>query len=292
MKLTENLAKIGKTPLVFLEEVNGHRIFAKVESVNPAGSIKDRTALYLIADMVDRGLLREGGEIIEATSGNTGIGLAFVARELGMTAIMVMPDNMSKERIAFIERYGGKVVLTPADLGMSGSVAKAKELAKAQKGVIPDQFNNLANRKAHFETTAPEIFGELPSAKYIVCGVGSGGTAMGIKDYILAHNIPSQVIGLEPFNSRVLRGGEFASHKIQGIGANFIPSIVDTSLLDDIIGITDEDALGGKEELKTKYNLFCGISSGAALKGGEILAKNTFDRGDIVIILPDSGDRY
>lgn len=294
MKTTPILDKIGNTPLVFLEEINGCPIYGKVEGQNPAGSIKDRVAFYMIADALEKGVLKEGMTIIEPTSGNTGIGLAFVGRELGFSTILVMPDNMSKERIAFMENYGGKVVLTPASLGMQGAVDKAKELAGELGGFIPDQFNNVASIKAHFETTAVEIFSALPQTRYVVAGVGTGGTAMGIAKYFRENNLSGGVFGIEPNDSKILRGGSFAPHKIQGIGANFLPSIVDIHNLLGIIPITDEDAFFGKTQLFERFSLYCGISSGAALIGARRLAESLKDKekGAIVAILPDSGNRY
>ncbi len=291
MDLPNSLKIIGNTPLIYLDEFNGCRLFGKLESVNPAGSIKDRVALYLVVNALEKGLVKEGDTIIEPTSGNTGIGLAYVARELNLKAVMVMPDNMSKERIAFIEKYGGEVVLTKASEGMQGSVAKARELVRKLKGYMPDQFNNPVCRRAHFETTAPEIFKELPTANYIVGGVGCGGTVMGISDYIRANGLTAEVYGVEPAASRVLRGGEFAPHKIQGIGANFVPGIMEVELLNGILPVTDEDAFNGKAELMESYKVFCGISSGAAFAAGKALSKSV-SKGDIVVILPDSGNRY
>ncbi len=216
--------KIGNTPIASL----GDGIYGKVEGNNPAGSVKDRAAFYMVLRALENGDLKEGGTIVEATSGNTGIGLSYVARELGLKAVMVMPESMSRERRDMIAAYGAELVLTPASEGMAGAVRKAKELAE-NGAWLANQFGNYASVEAHFYTTAPEIFSQVPTAKYVVAGVGSGGTAMGVKKYIEQNGIDCKMVAVEPLSSPLLTQGHAGSHKIQGIGANFIPTIVANS---------------------------------------------------------------
>lgn len=277
--------KIGDTPILPL----GDGIYGKLEGRNPAGSIKDRAAFYMVMRALEKGELEEGGTIVEATSGNTGIGLAYVARELGFNAVMVMPESMSKERRDMISAYGAQLVLTPASEGMAGSVKRAKEIADGGAW-LANQFGNYASVEAHFYTTAPEIFASVPTAKYIVAGVGSGGTAMGVKKYIEQNGIDCQVVAVEPLSSPLLTKGYAGAHKIQGIGANFVPAIVDVSKLDEIVDVADEDAIKTVGEIYRKFGEKCGISSGAAHFAACELRKRV--DGDIVVVLPDNGDRY
>lgn len=277
--------KIGNTPIVPL----GERIYGKVEGNNPAGSVKDRAAFYMVLRALQNGDLKEGGTIVEATSGNTGIGLAYVARELGLNAVMVMPESMSKERRDMISAYGAQLVLTPASEGMAGAVKKAKEIAEGGAW-LANQFGNYASVEAHFYTTAPEIFKQVPVAKYVVAGVGSGGTAMGVKKYIEQNDIDCKLVAVEPLASPLLTKGYAGAHKIQGIGANFVPAIVDVSKLDIIIDVADEDAIRAAAELWRKFGVKCGISSGAAYFAAQTLAKQV--EGDIAVVLPDNGNRY
>ncbi len=277
--------KIGNTPIVSL----GERIYGKVEGNNPAGSVKDRAAFYMVLRALQNGDLKEGGTIVEATSGNTGIGLAYVARELGLNAVMVMPESMSKERRDMISAYGAQLVLTPASEGMAGAVKKAKEIAEGGAW-LANQFGNYASVEAHFYTTAPEIFKQVPAAKYVVAGVGSGGTAMGVKKYIEQNNIDCKLVAVEPLASPLLTKGYAGAHKIQGIGANFVPAIVDVSKLDIIIDVADEDAIRAVAELWHKFGIKCGISSGAAYFAAQTLTKQVV--GDIAVVLPDNGNRY
>lgn len=277
--------KIGKTPIVSL----GERIYGKVEGNNPAGSVKDRAAFYMVLRALQNGDLKESGTIVEATSGNTGIGLAYVARELGLNAVMVMPESMSKERRDMISAYGAQLVLTPASEGMAGAVKKAKEIAEGGAW-LANQFGNYASVEAHFYTTAPEIFKQVPAAKYVVAGVGSGGTAMGVKKYIEQNRIDCKLVAVEPLASPLLTKGYAGAHKIQGIGANFVPAIVDVSKLDIIIDVADEDAIRAAAELWHKFGIKCGISSGAAYFAAQTLAKQV--EGDIAVVLPDNGNRY
>ncbi len=288
-KLQEKLdilaKKIGKTPIVSL----GERIYGKVEGNNPAGSVKDRAAFYMVLRALQNGDLKESGTIVEATSGNTGIGLAYVARELGLNAVMVMPESMSKERRDMISAYGAQLVLTPASEGMAGAVKKAKEIAEGGAW-LANQFGNYASVEAHFYTTAPEIFKQVPAAKYVIAGVGSGGTAMGVKKYIEQNRIDCKLVAVEPLASPLLTKGYAGAHKIQGIGANFVPAIVDVSKLDIIIDVADEDAIRAAAELWHKFGIKCGISSGAAYFAAQTLAKQV--EGDIAVVLPDNGNRY
>lgn len=277
--------KIGNTPIVSL----GERIYGKVEGNNPAGSVKDRAAFYMVLRALQNGDLKESGTIVEATSGNTGIGLAYVARELGLNAVMVMPESMSKERREMISAYGAQLVLTPASEGMAGAVKKAKEIAEGGAW-LANQFGNYASVEAHFYTTAPEIFKQVPAAKYVVAGVGSGGTAMGVKKYIEQNRINCKLVAVEPLASPLLTKGYAGAHKIQGIGANFVPAIVDVSKLDIIIDVADEDAIRAAAELWHKFGIKCGISSGAAYFAAQTLAKQV--EGDIAVVLPDNGNRY
>lgn len=277
--------KIGETPIVSL----GERIYGKVEGNNPAGSVKDRAAFYMVLRALQNGDLKEGGTIVEATSGNTGIGLAYVARELGLNAVMVMPESMSKERRDMISAYGAQLVLTPASEGMAGAVKKAKEIAE-DGAWLANQFGNYASVEAHFYTTAPEIFKQVPAAKYVVAGVGSGGTAMGVKKYIEQNRIDCKLVAVEPLASPLLTKGYAGAHKIQGIGANFVPAIVDVSKLDIIIDVADEDAIRAAAEIWHKFGIKCGISSGAAYFAAQTLTKQV--EGDIAVVLPDNGNRY
>lgn len=280
---------IGGTPLVYLDTFGACRVFGKLESANPTGSVKDRAAFNMLRRAFEQGLVRVGDTIVEPTSGNTGIGLAYVGREVGLRVVLTMPANMSVERVQKLRAYGAEVVLTDARFGMQGAVQRAQEMAAAG-AYMPGQFDNAANREIHTLTTAPEIFRALPSVRYIICPLGSGGTAMGIKDFVLATHAATKVMAVEPEKSRVLLGEPPAAHKIQGIGANFVPSLVKIEMLDGILHCTDEDAYANTRDLRYRYGLYCGISSGAALAAAKALAD--YAEGDIVIMLPDSGDRY
>lgn len=288
VEIKEKLAilkrKIGNTPLIDM----GWGIYGKLEGENPAGSIKDRTAYYMVMRALESGELKDGVRIVEATSGNTGIGLAYVARELGLKAVIVMPESMSKQRRDMISAYGAELVLTPAERGMAGAVDVAKKMQE-QGAWLANQFGNVAGIEAHYYTTAPEIFTKLPDVRYVVAGVGSGGTAMGIKRYIEDNGIDCKVIAVEPASSPLLSKGISGAHKIQGIGANFVPEIVDKSKFDDIIAISDEQALKCTKEIYVKFGKKCGISSGAAYACALELGAR---QGKIVAILPDNGNRY
>ena len=284
-KLNALASKIGNTPIVKVGEV-----YAKLESKNPAGSVKDRAGFYIVKDGIEKGLIEENGVIVEATSGNTGIGLAYTTKALSLRFVAVMPDNMSVERIALMKKYGAYVVLTPACEGMAGAVNKAKEIA-GEGGYIAGQFSNPAGTLAHVETTAPEIFRDLPEADYIVAGVGSGGTAMGLKKYILANNLKTKVIGVEPAESPLITKGVSGAHLIQGVGANFIPDLLDVNLLDEVRTVRGEDAVRAVKEIYDLSGEKCGISSGAAyLVAKDIKAENPYKT--VLAIFPDGGDRY
>lgn len=276
---------IGNTPMLSL----GDGLYGKLEGKNPAGSIKDRAAFYMVMRALEKGDLKERGTIVEATSGNTGIGLSYVARELGLKAVIVMPESMSKERRDMISSYGAELVLTPASEGMAGAVRKANEIAKSGAW-LANQFGNYASVEAHFYTTAPEIFSQVPGAKYVVAGVGSGGTAMGVKKYIEQNAIDCKVVAVEPLSSPLFTQGHAGGHKIQGIGANFIPAIVDVSKFDEVIDVSDDDAIRTTGELYRNFGVKCGISSGAAYFAAQTLRKQV--EGDIVVVLPDNGERY
>ena len=276
---------IGNTPMLSL----GDGLYGKLEGKNPAGSIKDRAAFYMVMRALEKGDLKERGTIVEATSGNTGIGLSYVARELGLKAVIVMPESMSKERRDMISSYGAELVLTPASEGMAGAVRKANEIAKSGAW-LANQFGNYASVEAHYYTTAPEIFSVLPDVKYVVAGVGSGGTVMGVKKYIEDNGIDCKVIAVEPESSPLLSKGYAGAHKIQGIGANFIPAIVNVSKLDEIRTASNEEAIVTAKEIYQKTGKKCGISSGAAYAVAKRVRKE-YD-GKIVVVLPDNGDRY
>ena len=291
---------IGRTPLLELsnlercENLNA-TVLAKLEYLNPGGSAKDRVAKAMIEDAENRGLLKKGSVIIEPTSGNTGIGLAAVAAARGYRTIIVMPDSMSRERIVLMQAYGAEVVLTPGAQGMSGAIAKAEELAKALPGsFIPGQFENPANAQAHFDTTGPEIWADTDGKVDIfVAGIGTGGTITGTGRFLKAQNPNVQVVGIEPAGSAVLSGGQAGKHGLQGIGAGFVPKVLDTTVYDRIITVTEEQAYAAARQLGKSEGVLVGISSGAALHAALMLAKAPENAGKtIVVLLPDTGDRY
>ena len=291
---------IGRTPLLeptHIEKKFGlnARVLAKLEYFNPGGSVKDRVALAMIDDAEARGLLKPGSVIIEPTSGNTGIGLASVAAARGYRIIIVMPETMSVERRQLMKAYGAELVLTEGAKGMTGAIAKAGELAKEIPGsFVPGQFVNPANPKAHFETTGPEIWADTDGqVDYFVAGVGTGGTITGVGRYLKSQNPAVRVVAVEPKSSAVLSTGVAGAHKIQGIGAGFVPEVLDTAVYDEIIAVADEDAFRLGRELGRSEGVLVGISSGAALWAAIELAKRPENAGKtIVALLPDTGDRY
>ena len=292
---------IGNTPLLELERyskaagVSGATILAKLEYLNPAGSVKDRIALVMIEDAEKKGELKEGSTIIEPTSGNTGIGLAAIAAAKGYRAILTLPDTMSVERRNLLSAYGAELVLTEGAKGMKGAIAKANELKESIPGaVILGQFDNPANPEAHRNTTGPEIWEQTDGKVDIfVAGVGTGGTLTGVGEYLKSKNPDIKVVAVEPAASPVLSTGTPGPHKIQGIGAGFVPSILNTSIYDEIITIENDDAFAEGKRFARSEAILVGISSGAALKAASILASREENKGkNIVVLLPDSGDRY
>ena len=292
---------IGNTPLLELERyskaagVSGTTILAKLEYLNPAGSVKDRIALAMIEDAEKKGELKEGSTIIEPTSGNTGIGLAAIAAAKGYRAILTLPDTMSVERRNLLAAYGAELVLTEGAKGMKGAIAKANELKESIPGaVILGQFDNPANPEAHRNTTGPEIWEQTDGKVDIfVAGVGTGGTLTGVGEYLKSKNPDIKVVAVEPAASPVLSTGTPGPHKIQGIGAGFVPSILNTSIYDEIITIENDDAFAEGKRFARSEAILVGISSGAALKAASILASREENKGkNIVVLLPDSGDRY
>ena len=291
---------IGKTPLLELTHIEKElglkaKILAKLEYFNPAGSVKDRIAKAMIDDAEKSGKLKKGSTIIEPTSGNTGIGLSSVAAARGYKIIIVMPETMSVERRQLMKAYGAELVLTEGAKGMKGAIAKAKELAgEIPNSFIPSQFENPANPKIHFDTTGPEIYSDTDGKVDIfVAGVGTGGTVTGVGKYLKARNPKIKVVAVEPASSAVLSTGVAGAHKIQGIGAGFVPDVLDTSVYDEIITVTNEDAFSAGKEIGKKEGVLVGISSGAALHAAIELAKRTENAGkNIVVLFPDTGDRY
>ena len=291
---------IGNTPLLALnnygKELNlPANILAKLEYFNPAGSAKDRIAVAMIEAAEEAGLLKEGSTIIEPTSGNTGIGLASVAAVKGYQTILTMPDTMSVERRNLLKAYGAQLVLTPGEMGMQGAIDKAVELAKLIEGAfIPGQFDNPANPKVHYETTGPEIWRDTEGkVDVLVAGVGTGGTLSGMAKFLKEQNPEIKIVAVEPDVSPVLQGGEAAPHKLQGIGANFVPKNYDASVVDEVLGITAEDAYKTCRLLAKHEGLLVGVSSGAAAYAATLLAqREEYKDKNIVVILPDSGERY
>ena len=291
---------IGKTPLLELTHIEKKfglkaKILAKLEYFNPAGSVKDRVARAMIDDAEASGILKPGSVIIEPTSGNTGIGLASVAAARGYRIIIVMPETMSVERRQIMKAYGAELVLTEGAKGMKGAIAKADELAKEIPGsFVPGQFVNPANPKAHFETTGPEIWADTDGqVDWFVAGVGTGGTVTGVGQYLKSKNPAVKVAAVEPKSSAVLSTGVAGSHKIQGIGAGFVPDVLDTKVYDEIIPVDNDDAFKLGKEMGRSEGVLVGISSGAALWAAIELAKRPENEGkNIVVLLPDTGDRY
>ena len=300
MFLKNAIELVGNTPLVELNRLEKQlglkaRLFAKVEYFNPTGSVKDRAALYMVLDAEEKGLLKEGFTIIEPTSGNTGIGLAFISAIRGYRVILTMPESMSIERRKLLKAYGAEIVLTEASKGMKGAIAKANELKEQiPNSIILGQFDNPANPKAHYLTTGPEIYRDLNGQVDIfVAGVGTGGTLTGVGKFLKEKNPNTKVVAVEPSKSSVLSGNPSGPHGIQGIGAGFVPSILDTSIYDLIMPRTEEQSYEASHLLGSLEGMLVGISSGAALSAGIELAKLEENKDkNIVVLLPDSGDRY
>lgn len=294
------LELIGHTPLIEVKRLEKKenlkaRLLIKTEYLNPSGSVKDRAALYMIKDAEERGLLKEGSTIIEPTSGNTGIGLAAIAAVKGYRIILTMPETMSVERRNILKAYGAEVVLTEGAKGMAGAIAKAEELVREIPGsFIPGQFDNPANPKAHVETTGPEIWEDTDGEiDVFVAGAGTGGTVTGVGEYLKEKKADIKIIAVEPAGSPVLSGGQAGPHGLQGIGAGFVPKILNTEIYDEVLTVENDEAYKASRLLTKTEGILTGISSGAALHAGMILAKRPENAGKtIVVLLPDSGDRY
>ncbi|MBQ2989939.1 MAG: cysteine synthase A [Clostridia bacterium] len=291
---------IGRTPLLEVMTIEKEmnlkaRLFVKLEGFNPGGSAKDRAALYMIDDAQRRGLIRPGAMIIEPTSGNTGIGLACVAGSLGYRVVIVMPDSMSMERRQLLAAYGAELVLTDGRLGMKGAIEKAEQLARENPGsFIPGQFDNPANARAHYETTGPEIYDDLDGkVDVFAAGVGTGGTITGVGRYLKEKNPHVRLVAVEPAASPLLSQGIAGPHGLQGIGANFVPALLDRSVIDEIMTVTEEEAYAAGRMLGRREGVLAGISSGACLHAAICLALKEENAGkNIVALLPDAGDRY
>ena len=287
---------IGNTPLLRLERfAPGAGVLAKLESFNPLSSAKDRAGLYMILDAEERGLLQPGAVIVEPTSGNTGVALAYIGRQRGYRVVLTMPETMSQERRSLLAALGAELVLTEGARGMGGAIERAKELLESTPGAwMPDQFNNPANARAHYETTGPELWRDTDGGvDVLVAGVGSGGTITGAGRYLKEQNPAIRVVAVEPAESPVLSGGWPGPHKIQGIGAGFVPETLDTKVYDEVIAVSNDDAFKYGRQFSHVEGVLIGISSGAALAAAIELAKRPeFEGKNIVALLPDTGDRY
>ncbi|MCL5887739.1 MAG: cysteine synthase A [Actinobacteria bacterium] len=285
---------MGRTPLVRLKPTRSGQaaVFAKIESANPGGSVKDRLALALIEDAEKRGVLAAGGAVVEATSGNTGIGLAIACAVRGYRLILVLPESMSAERIAYIQGLGAEVMLSPADGGMAGSIHMAEAVAESVDGFIPRQFDNPANPAIHEATTGPEILAEIPAPDAFVAGVGTGGTITGVARAFRTAQARALIVAVEPTTSPVLSGGHAGPHRIQGIGAGFVPAVLDRDLLDEIITVDDLEAWNEAGRLARTDGLFVGVSSGAASLAAFSVADRLGEGSNVVTLFPDTGERY
>ena len=297
MLIDSILSAIGNTPLVELKRISpeGGRVFAKLEYLNPSGSIKDRIIKPMIDDAVSRGLLDVGGTIVEPTSGNTGISMSFIAAAMGYKAVLVMPETMSVERRQLMKAYGAELVLTDGAGGMAAAIAKADELATSiPNAIVAGQFINPANPAAHEATTGPEIWEDTDgNVDIFICGVGTGGTITGTGRYLKSKNPAIKVVGMEPAGSPVLSGGKAGAHGLQGIGAGFIPEVLDVDVMDEVVTVTEAEAYAAGRLLARREGILVGISSGAALHAAIDVASRPENAGKtVVVLLPDTGDRY
>ncbi|MBE7057009.1 MAG: cysteine synthase A [Ruminococcaceae bacterium] len=301
MKVYKNITElVGRTPLLELTNYEKKynldaKVYAKLECFNPAGSAKDRVALAMINDAEEKGILKEGSVIIEPTSGNTGIGLASIAASRGYKVILTMPDTMSIERRNLLKAYGAELVLTEGSKGMAGAIEEAERIATEISGsFIPGQFVNPANPKAHFTTTGPEIWEDLDGKIDIfVAGIGTGGTLSGVGEFLKEKNQDIKIVGVEPYDSPLLTKGEAGPHKLQGIGANFIPETLNKNIYDEIITVKNEDAFKAGNEIAKGEGLLIGITSGAAVYAAKVLAERDENKGKVIVaLLPDTGERY
>ena len=298
MKFNNILELVGNTPLIQLHNIldnNNFNLFAKLEGRNPAGSVKDRVALQMILDAEKEGVLKKGSIIVEPTSGNTGIGLAFIGKAKGYRVILTMPESMSLERRQLLKAYGAELVLTPKELGMKGAIAKAEELVKEIEGaLILGQFTNPSNPKVHYLTTGPEIYKDLDGiVDVFIAGVGTGGTISGVGKYLKEKNHHVKIIAIEPSTSAVISTGVAGPHGIQGIGAGFIPDTLDRSIIDEVITISTEEAYDGARLVKNKEGLLIGISAGATITAVKKIENRDELKGkNVVILFPDGGEKY
>lgn len=286
---------IGRTPLILLRRVveeNSAQIYGKMESFNPMNSVKDRIALSMIRDAEDESILESGDTVIEPTSGNTGIGLAIVCAAKGYPLVLTMPDSMSTERRKLLKAFGAELILTPGSEGMAGAVQRAEELAEEKGYFMPQQFNNPSNPKVHEETTAVEILEDLPDLDAFVAGVGTGGTITGVGRVLKENRSAAEIVAVEPAESPVLSGGEAGPHSIQGIGAGFVPRVLDMEVIDRVITVSSEDAVQQTRELAKREGILAGISSGAALFAAKQVAQELGEGKQVVVVLPDTGERY
>ena len=289
------LGTIGNTPVIRLNAIVPKgiaEIYAKMESFNPSGSVKDRASISMIRDAESRGLLKKGYAIVEPTSGNTGIGISMAAAVLGYKAIIVMPDSMTEERVRLIRSYGAEIIMTPGAEGVIAAVKKAEEIVAKGKAFMPQQFNNRANVMAHYTGTAKEILHDIPDVNAVVAGIGTGGTATGIGMGLRNFAPDVKIIGVEPYESPLLTGGEYSRHKIQGIGANFVPDVLDREYIDEIVTVKENDAVEMTKRLAKEEGMLVGISSGASVSAALEIAKKYGPGKKIVAILADGGERY
>ncbi len=297
MSVYNNIAElVGNTPMLKLNKIEGAdnaNIFAKLEYFNPTSSVKDRIAVNMIDVAEKNGSLKPGGTIVEPTSGNTGLGLAMVAAARGYKLIITMPKSMSLERRAILKHLGAELVLTPPELGMNGAINEARHICETNDYFMPQQFDNPANPAIHKVTTAVEILEDVPNVDIFIAGVGTGGTLTGVGTLLKEKKPNVKIIAIEPSDSPILSGGSPGPHSIQGIGAGFIPAVLDTNIIDEVITITNEESFSGAKEIAAKEGVFCGISSGAAIAAAKKIALREENKGkNIVIILPDTGERY